>query len=137
MSVSVLDKYVTAEPAEEDDSPEANATDESEVRPFGWLRGTRDRALMLVLRKRDGNILAFAYSRLEFAEYDPTEGITLHFGNRLVRITGRNLNGECGEAEKLFEGITRNRVPYVRESPRDAVECEEAVTVIIVSIDTQ
>ena len=31
---------------------------------FGWLRGIRDRALMLELRKKDGSIIAFGYAWL-------------------------------------------------------------------------
>jgi hypothetical protein len=31
---------------------------------FGWLRGVRDRALMLELRRKDDSVMAFAYAWL-------------------------------------------------------------------------
>jgi hypothetical protein len=118
MREKILEKYTgrridapvrTAEP------PEADAADD--LGCFGWLRGIRDRAVMLELRKRSGNIMAIAYSLLERAEFDPSEGITLHTMDREIRITGRNLNGpERGIS--LFGGIARHRVPWLREADR-------------------
>ncbi|HEX2839356.1 MAG TPA: hypothetical protein VHN77_14660 [Phycisphaerales bacterium] len=83
---------------------------------FGWLRGVRDRALMLELRKNDGSIMAVSYGYLERAEFDPTDGITLHVMGRTVRITGRNLNAEIRPNLRLFHGITRYRVPWIQEA---------------------
>jgi hypothetical protein len=83
---------------------------------FGWLRGIRDRATMLELRKKNGNILAVGYGWLEKAEFDPSQGITLHVGGQTIRITGRNLNTEVRPNVRLFEGITRHRVSWLREA---------------------
>ena len=47
---------------------------------FGFLRGVRDRAIMLELRHRDGRISAVGYAWLSGAEFDPSAGITLSFG---------------------------------------------------------
>lgn len=82
---------------------------------FGWLRGVKDRAIMLELRNRDGHIIAFNYSWLERAEYDPTTGIILRFGRHEVRITGTNLDKEIRPQVQLFSGIVRHRIPWVQE----------------------
>jgi hypothetical protein len=83
---------------------------------FGWLRGVRDRALMLEVRHRNGNISCFGYSWLEKAMFDPSEGITLQFGGTFVLITGQNLNRMIRPNISLFQGIVRHKVPWVRES---------------------
>lgn len=80
---------------------------------FGWQRALRDRAIMLELRKSDSNILAVSYGYLEQAEFDPSEGITLHVSGRKIRITGRNLNAEVRPTVRLFEGITRHSLPSI------------------------
>ena len=82
---------------------------------FGWLRGAGARALMLELRKRDGNIIAFSYSWLERAEFDPSIGITLKFGSQEIRMVGCNLNNEVRPNVQLFSGILRQQVPWVKE----------------------
>ena len=55
---------------------EVDATDD--LGAFGWLRGIRDRALCLELRKKTGAIVAIPYMTIDKYEYDPTEGITIH-----------------------------------------------------------
>jgi hypothetical protein len=82
---------------------------------FGWLRGVRERAVMLELRKRTGSIVAVSYSWLERADFDPSEGVVLHVGPQVIRIRGRNLNTEIRPAVRLFEGIVRHRVPWLAE----------------------
>lgn len=83
---------------------------------FGWLRGIRDRATMLEFRRKDGNIRAFGYGWLQQAEFDPSLGIVLHFGAAQVKLLGRNLNAELRPNVRLFQGITRQRVPYLQEA---------------------
>jgi hypothetical protein len=85
---------------------------------FGWLRGVRDRSVMLELRKKDGHVLAIAYSWLERVEFEPEEGITLHLPGRKVRIKGSGLNKEARRTVRLFDGIIRHRVPWIREADR-------------------
>jgi hypothetical protein len=87
---------------------------------FGWLRGVRDRAMMLELRRKDGSVVALAYAWLERAEFDPSHGITLKFGADKVKITGRNLNAEARSNIRLFAGIVRHRVPWIQEADRPA-----------------
>lgn len=84
---------------------------------FGFLRGVRERAVMLELRKKNGNILAIGYSWIERMEFDPSVGIVLHAAGQKILIEGRNLNGPEGGRAKLFEALTWQRVPWIRELP--------------------
>src|SRR5262249_46759205 len=113
----MLERYVGRErrgvPAA-DGSGDSDASDD--LGAFGWLRGIRDRATMLELRKKDGSIMALGYGWLDRAEFDPSDGITLHVLGRTVRIKGRNLNAETKPLMRLFHGIVRHKVPWVIES---------------------
>lgn len=86
-----------------------------DLRSFGWLRGIRETAPMLELRKKNGNIVAIGYAWVERVEFDPSEGIFLDIGDQRILIRGRNLNAEVRPGVRLFEGVTRHRVPWVRE----------------------
>lgn len=83
---------------------------------FGRLRGVRERALMLELRKRDGSIDAIAYAWIERIHFDPSAGITLRAGGECTHIIGRNLN--AGGGAGLLDNILRQRVAWVREASR-------------------
>lgn len=87
---------------------------------FGWIRGVRDRALMLELRRKDGSVIALSYTGLERADLDPSGRIELKISGVLVRLRGRNLNAEVRPGVRLFEGITRHRVPWIQEADRPA-----------------
>lgn len=87
---------------------------------FGFLRGIRDRATMFEIRHRDGRITAFTYSWLDHAEFDPSEGITLHFGKSQVKLEGRNLNFEIRPHVTLFGSILRAKVPWICEATESA-----------------
>jgi hypothetical protein len=129
MTDDVLDKYVKGRNAKEQFP--ADEDDTIEVPGFGWLRGIRDTAIMLEIRHRDGHITAFSYNVLDRAEFDPSDGITLKFAGVLVRITGRNLNVEARPHLRLFEGITRRRVPWIQEADEPtAMEAPTGATVI-------
>jgi len=96
---------------------------------FGWLRGIRDRAVMLELRKATGDILAVGYAWIDRMGLDPSEGITLYAGSQRIRIRGKCLNEGDGAKPRLFEGLTRHRVPWIQEGSledgfsRDAAHC--------------
>jgi hypothetical protein len=98
---------------------------------FGWLRGWRDRSVMLELRKRNGNSLAVDYGGMEI-EFDPSEGITLHsLSGRTIHIKGRNLNAEVQPSKRLFDGLTRHRVPWIAEADRaQGLQADRDATVI-------
>ena len=87
---------------------------------FGWLRGVKERSVMLELRKKDGSVLAVDYGGLEI-EFDPSVGITLlAMSGRKIRITGLNLNAEIRPHVRLFDGLTRHRVPWIQEADQAA-----------------
>lgn len=117
MNDSLVDRLVSRELATGPNGH--NSDDEAEIADlgtFGFLRGSRERATMLELRKKDGNILAVAYGYIDKAEFNPSEGITLHLAGHRIRIKGRNLNVEAMPKVKLFEAITRHRVPWIQEA---------------------
>src|SRR5437868_2481406 len=114
-------------------TPVENESDEpiAACKAFGWLPGIRDRAVMLQLRRKNGNIRAIPYGWIEQLEFDPSEGITLHTGGRKVRIRGRHLNTEMRPSIRLFDGITRQRVSWIQEaSGPDVMTAEKDATVV-------
>ena len=120
---SILDRFTATarlqRPAPSDASaPEPDADASDDLGCFGYLRGQRERAVMLELRRRTGEVMAVAYGYVERIGYDPSEGITLHLGGQKVVIRGTNLNAEVRPNVRLFEGLTRHRVGWVRESPQ-------------------
>jgi len=121
MTDSLLTKYIQRTPADGgDNSPVSEVEPLDDLGTFGWLRGVRDRAVMLELRKKDGNILAVGYAWLDKAEFDPSTGITLHIGSQTIKLRGRNLNAEARPNVRLFQGITRHRVPWIQEADEPA-----------------
>jgi hypothetical protein len=131
MNDRILTKFTTrADSRTEPVLPnDVEATDD--LGAFGWLRGVRERALMLELRKKNGNILAVGYSWLEKAEFDPSEGITLFISGQKITIKGRNLNAECGPRVRLFQGLTRHRVPWIQEADEPKrLQASKAATVV-------
>jgi hypothetical protein len=117
MTDRLLDKY-TKRPAADASKPEPETDEAEDYGSFGWLRGVRDRSIMLELRKKDGHILAVGYSWLERVEFDPSDGITLHLPGHKVKITGSGLNSDARPTVRLFDGIIRHRVPWIREADR-------------------
>ena len=119
MSDSLLERYASRELPGFNGHTREDEDDVHDLGTFGFLRGSRERATMLELRKRDGNILAVGYGWLERLEFNPSEGIFLHLAGRKVRIMGRQLNVEVHPKVRLFEAICRHRVPWVREAGRE------------------
>src|SRR5579862_2625798 len=134
-----LDKYLARKggDAEHDTDHDTAAGDDAtdDLGSFGWLRGVRDRALMLELRKKDGTIAALPYAYIERADFDPSQGITLHVMGKHVRIKGRNLNGETRPQVRLFNGITRHRVPWVRQASGNSASSAGESDAVIESIE--
>jgi hypothetical protein len=112
---SVLDRF-SSKVANGDATlqPDHDAADD--LGAFGWLRGVRDRAIMLELRHKDGSITAYGYAWLKKATLNPSGEIVLDFSGETVKITGRNLNGEIRPHVRLLNGIVRHRVPWIQES---------------------
>ena len=125
---TILERY-GARGAAGEGSPDVESVDDCGA--FGWLRGIRESARMLELRKKDGNILAVGYGWLERVEFNPSEGITLSIVGRTIRIKGRHLNGEVRPSVRLFEGITRHRVSWLKEADEpESLEAGDEATVI-------
>lgn len=143
MSDSLLDKYVrtplkvsasAATPANgESNFSNADANiDHAEVEMdpidvggcFGYLRGIRERAVMLQLRWIDGRVLAVPYGWIERIEYAPEHGIKLTLAGLSISIQGVRLNHAVAHAPSLsptftpslFDTLTRHRVTWIRES---------------------
>lgn len=115
MTDNILDRYssgrITAD--------EPHSTDEEsaeDLGSFGYLRGIRDRAIMLELRFRTGDVEAFPYTALSRVSFSRSDGITLHFGGTTVRITGQHLDAEVRPNVRLLSAILRQRVMWVGES---------------------
>ena len=132
----ILDRYAGRESA--NGASGDLLQDEEEVDDlgtFGFLRGSRERATMLELRKKDGSILAVGYGWIEKVAFDPTDGITLHVVEQRIRIKGRNLNREVHPKVRLFEAICRHRVPWLREADEPQSLAAGEHDAIIESID--
>jgi hypothetical protein len=121
---SLLDRYVRkpGDAAASITSLSDHAAQDSEgaedLGCFGFLRGVRDRALMLELRKKDGSTTAIAYAFIERITYHPdppNDGITIHAAGQKFRITGHNLNTESDNGVRLFGALARHRVPWIAE----------------------
>ncbi|MBC7855285.1 MAG: hypothetical protein IAF94_17795 [Pirellulaceae bacterium] len=117
------------------DEPESPANEEGEVDDlgsFGWLRGIRDRAAMLEFRQKDGNSIAFDYGWLRKVEFNPSDGLVLHFGgDAVVKITGRNLNRPTRPNVQLLRGILAHRILWIQEaSEPDILKAADHTTVI-------
>lgn len=132
MDKGVLQRY-SARPEQESDSV-LNLDPIEDLGCFGWLRGIRDRAVMLELRKKSGTCLAIAYSWIERIEYDPSTGIRIIAGPSTITIQGRNLNAETSGC-RLFEGLTRHRVPWIQEVTRGEAVHGSATTCMVEGID--
>ena len=114
---SLLGRYTRpATPTREQFDAELDLDSTDDHGSFGWLRGVRERALMLELRKKDGHVKALAYAWLQIAEFEPSTGITLLFSIGKVRITGPNLNAESRPQIRLFDGLVRHKVTFIQEA---------------------
>lgn len=121
MDKSLLQKYSSRH---EPDTAGSNVLDldvTEDLGCFGWFRGVRERSVMLELRKKTGNCLAIGYSWIERIEFDPSQGILLVAGTTRIRIQGRSLNVEVRSNVRLFEGLTRHRVPWIQEAGQAGV----------------
>lgn len=128
--MSHLDKYFCRTKPQ---SPAVDEDQESIIENwgFGWLRGMRETAIMLEVRHRDGRLSAFNYATLDRAEFDPSAGITLHFGAKTVKIIGRNLNAEARQNVRLFNGLLRRRIPWIQVADEPtALKAPKGTTII-------
>lgn len=132
---SLLEKYTGRQSVDGIDNRTTETEELDDLGAFGWLRGVRDRAVMLELRKKDGNVLAVGYAWLERAEFDPSVGITLHVVGKTIRIKGRNLNAELRANVRLFQGITRHRVPWIQEADQPTAMESQGKGILVEKIE--
>lgn len=102
---------------------------------FGYLRGVRERAVMLELRKKGGNILAIGYAWIERITFDPSEGITLHAAGQRVLIVGKHLNGPEGARARLFAGLAQHRVPWIQEASQAECFARSSLACVVEAIE--
>jgi hypothetical protein len=131
MKDNLLEKYTARGTALEDADLVSDAED---LGAFGFLRGMQARSVMVELRKRSGETLAVGYGYIDRILLDPSEGITLCCGTRNIAIKGRNLNKEIRPQVTLFQGLTRNRVPWLAEANQATMLQAQKNAVIIESI---
>lgn len=130
MDKSVLHKYTNwtdSEPA----SSNVLDLETDDLGCFGWLRGARERSLMLELRRKTGNVTALGYAWLHRIDFDPSEGITLWFAGQKVVLRGQNLNAEVRPTVRLLDGIVRHRVTWIQEAGQaDVMEAAEGACLV-------
>lgn len=125
---SILERITGKETPRASNEVESDADD---LGAFGWLRGSRDRALTLELRRKNGSVVAWSYSLLQKMEFEPSGTITLWFPGQRIVIHGRNLNAEIRSNVRLFAGLTRQKVPWIQEIPEiDRFETPKEMTVV-------
>lgn len=134
MTDSFLDKYVSRQTTFQPDGVAEEPEAVESYQCFGYLRGARDRALMLQLKKRNGNVLAIGYAWLEQAEFDRSEGITLHSSAGRCESSAAISTPSC--TIRLFDAITRHRVPWIAESLSEIQLSRENEGIVIESIES-
>lgn len=72
-------------------SEELEFEEDAEYQAFAISKQANQRAEMLDLVFKDGRRKSFSYSHLYRAEYDPQNGIELHFSDHVVRVQGLRL----------------------------------------------
>ena len=103
-----------------DPAPPPDEGGEAACPAFGYLRGTKDRALAVEFRFADGNTETLPYSHLAGWRFDPSVGLLLKYTAdvvTLVLVRGSNLDAAAapGGPNLLDGGFQRHRVVWVRE----------------------
>src|SRR5580698_6848263 len=107
MGDELLRKYMGRSGGQGTESDESEL-DSEDFGSFCSLRGIKDRAVCVELRKKNGDIMAMNFGWIEKFQFEPSEGITLHAsGGQKIRIKGRNLNAGT---RSLFQSLCRHRV---------------------------
>lgn len=130
MTDRILQRYTRSD-RDNGDQLDLDEIEVDDLGSFSYLRGTKDRALMIEFRLKDGNSVAFDYSWLRKVEHNPSVGLTLHFGSDVVRIVGRNLHRSTRTNVELLRGIHAHRVPWIQEaSEPDLLNAKPDATII-------
>lgn len=94
----------------------AEAPEMEDCGAFGWLRGVRDRALMLELRQRSGEVTLLNYSYLHPVFFSPAGELVLQFGAHKVVLRGEHLAQEIRPNITLLTCLARHRTIWIAES---------------------
>lgn len=92
---------------------------------------------MLELRLANGDSLAFNYSYLVQATFDPSFGILLQFGGKRVTISGSRLNAEVRPNVRLFQAILGHRVTWIKETESHDMGESAPGTMVVDAIDIE
>jgi hypothetical protein len=117
------------------DVTQVEDSDCDDLGAFALLRGSSERAEMLELRRKTGNIRAIPYGWISKIDFDPSTGITLYVGEDKIQIRGRWLNRTGAQRDSLLRGICRHRVPWISESDQSGVLTAEKETIVIEKIE--
>src|SRR5690349_12044323 len=72
MSGNMLQKYTGARQADPSVASSIEAEHLDDLGAFGFLRGVRDRSIMLELQHKDGRVSAYGYAWLDHVEFNPS-----------------------------------------------------------------
>jgi hypothetical protein len=133
---AILEKYVGRNGQNGiDSSLAADADLADDMGSFGLLRGVRDKAIMLELRRKTGVIRAVGYGYIERVDYDASDGIAIQVLGQTIRLKGRNLNTAVRPAVTLFGSICRHRVAWIQEADQATILKSERTAVVLESIE--
>lgn len=68
---------------------------------------------------------------LQKIDFDPSVSITLWFPGQKIVVHGKKLNKEVRPNVRLFEGLTRHKVPWIQDIPElDHFQSPKDMTVV-------
>jgi hypothetical protein len=105
---------------------EAEELSDSGGDSFSTLSADRNQKMMLELRFKTNDAVAFPYSFLVRAKFDPSKEIVLDFSIVEVRIAGRNLR-------TVYSAIVAQRAAHVQETDELYAEVEGATAATVVT----
>ncbi|AMV22606.1 hypothetical protein [Planctomyces sp. SH-PL14] len=132
MNDSVLERY-TRPPVAATEADDGEGVQDCGA--FGFLRGIRDRAIMLELRRKDGSMRALGYAWLQAVESDPSGVISLMFPGSIIKLTGRNFHRPNAQGIGLLAGLLRHRVTFIQEADQVAFMNASAAEAVVERIE--
>lgn len=102
---------------------ESTQEDADDYQAGSSVSGSRSAEIMLELRFKTSDAIAFSYALLLNAAWNPSEGITLEFTTHRVRLLGRNLR-------ELYRALILHRLAHVQELQSRTDEQPDDATVV-------
>ncbi|OWK40974.1 hypothetical protein [Fimbriiglobus ruber] len=127
LKTAAVRRLATETPGRRAAAEDPPADEEEGCPAFGYLRGTRDRALAVEFRFANGNSDTFPYSHLAGWRFDPSVGLLLKFTAdvvTLVLVRGSNLDAPVNQSgvNLTDRGFQRHRITWVREMDAAALK---------------